>query len=118
MSFNLRDALNAIFTKTDYIVPKDYNQFAVNLFLSKYKGFIEIVDMLLIKQIPNKAHFKFLQKNLPYGWPRKTELPQKKEDKKIEYVIRFYECSRRDALDYLKYMKEDELKNIIEYYEE
>ena len=118
MSFNLKDALNGIFMKGDYNVPKDYNQYIINYYLSKYKSYIEIVDILLPLRLPNKAHFKFLQKHIPYGWPRKVEIKEPEKSIDEEYLMRFYECSRRDAKDYLKFISKEELDQIKDYYEE
>lgn len=118
MSFNLKLALDGLFMKADYVVGKDYSQFAVNRYLSKYKSYVEILQNILTLKLPNEAHYKYLKKNLPYGWPRKVELAKEESDPIIEYVMKFYDCSRRDAKDYIKYLSKEEIAEIKYYYEE
>ena len=42
---------------------------------------------------------------------------QEREEEIVEYVMKFYECSRLDAKDYLKFMSEEEQKSLRDYYE-
>ena len=119
MTFDLREALSGIFMKGKYEVPADYSQFAINQYLSKYKQYIKIVAQLQLLKLPNKAHFKFLQKNVGYGFPNKVDIDKTKIkiDPIVEYLMRYYECSRRDAKDYLLFIDEDEINEIREFYE-
>lgn len=117
MSFDLREALTAIFTKGKYEVAPGYSQFAINQYLSKYKQYIKLVEQLSTISLPDAAHFKFLQKNTNWGWPQKVDLPKVEADPIVEYLMRYYECSRRDAKEYLLFMDEDELDHIRTYYE-
>lgn len=117
MSFDLKSALSAIFLKGKYEVAPGYSQFAINQYLSKYKQYIKIVSQLQTLKLPDAAHFKFLQKNTNYGWPPKVNLDKVEEDPTIEYVMRYYKCSRRDAKDYLLFMDKEDLDEIKFYYE-
>ena len=117
MSFNLRDALSAIFTKTPYKVGPAYSQFAINQYLSKYKQYISLVAMISTLKLPDEAHFKYLQSNTGYGWPPKREIKADEVDPRIEYIMRYYKCSRRDAKDYLLFMDEEEIQSLVDFYE-
>ena len=118
MSFNLKDALNGLFMKVKYTVPADYNQFAVNMYLGKYKQYIPILEPILTLKLPNEAHFKYLQKKIGYGWPMKADPIKEEKDVRIEYLMRFYECSRLDAVSYLKFITKQQMDDIIDYYKE
>ena len=119
MSFNLREALNGIFMKGKYTVPKDYSQYAINMYLAKYRQYIPVLDQIMRLQLPNEAHFRFLQKKVGWGWPMKIKQDEEevKKDPYKDYVMRYYECSRLDAESYLKFMSENEKKALKDYYE-
>lgn len=117
MSFDLRQALNALFNKEKYSIPADYSQYGINMFLAKYRSYLPVLEPLMLLTLNNKAHFKYLQKKLPYGWPRKVEPVKIEKDPIQEYIMRTYECSRRDAQDYLKFMSEYDKDELKDYYE-
>lgn len=117
MKFNLAEALSAIFMKTKYEVGPDYSQYAIDLYLSKYKQYIGLVARLQLLKLPNAAHFKYLQKHTNFGWPHKVEIEREAPDPFIEYLIRYYNCSRRDAKDYLLYIDNDEKEFLKDYFE-
>ena len=117
MSFNLFEALKGILMKEKYTVDADYSQFAVNLYLSKYKQYILVLDKIMCLKLSNQAHFDYLKKNTGYGIPRKQEIVEKEVEPIIKYIMQFYECSRLDAKDYLMFMSEEEKANLKEYYE-
>lgn len=117
MSFDLRSALNGIFMKAKYTVDTDYNQFAINQYLSKYKQFMPVLTPILNLKIPNQAHFDYLAKSIGFGWPSKREI-KTVEEPLVKYVMQEYECSRLDARDYLMFMSDQEKSALIEYYSE
>ena len=117
MSFDLRSALNGIFMKAKYTVDADYNQFAINQYLSKYKQFMPVLTPILTLSIPNQAHFDYLAKSVGFGWPSKREIKVQEADPIIKYVMAYYECSRLDAQDYIMFMSKEERNSLIEYYE-
>lgn len=120
MSFNLKEALDGLFLKKKYEVPSDYSQYAVNMYLGKYRTFVPIVNTILVLTLPNKAHFEYLKRNVGFGWPTKVEDKKKNDSKEVpieEYVMKYYECSRLDAKDYLKFMDEHEISIIKKFYE-
>lgn len=118
MSFNLKEALDGLFLKKTYKVPSDYSQYAVNMYLGKYRTFVPIVQQILCLNLPNQAHFDYLKRHIGFGWPPKVDTPKKEEgDHLEEYLMRYYECSRLDAKDYLKFIDEHEKKMLKDYFE-
>ena len=117
MSFNLKAALDGILTKAKYDVTPDYSQFAVNSYLSKYRPYIPILNKIMCLSLPNKAHYDYLRKTIPYGWPAKWEMKIPEENPILKYIMTFYKCSRLDAKDYLMFMSTEEQADLIDYYE-
>lgn len=116
MSFNMLDALKGILTKEEYVVDREYNQFAINSYLGKYKQYIPILEQIMCLKLPNQAHYDYLRKMCGYGFPPKLEL-NIVEEPIYKYIMQFYECSRLDARDYAMFMSEQEKKDLVEYYE-
>ena len=117
MNFDIKEALDAIFYKKDYKPPDDYNQFAINQVLGRYKSYVPILSAILPLSLPNQAHFDYLKKMSGYGKPSYVELKPVEKDSMIKYVMSYYKCSRLDAKDYLMFMSEQEKQSIKEYYE-
>lgn len=118
MSFNLKLALDGILLKTQYKVPHDYSQFAINQYLSKYKCNIGVLEQIICLKLTNEAHFKYLQKLIPYGYKSKLQLEEPKPEPIMQIVMKKYECSRRDAREIIKYLSQEEQDDLLQYYEE
>lgn len=117
MSFDLREALNAIFMKEKYAVPADYSQFAINQYLAKYRQNIPILDKIMCLKLTNEAHFRYLKKKVGWGWPLKVANVEIKKDTLKECIMRYYDCSRLDAESYIKFMSKSEKESIEAFYE-
>lgn len=108
------DFLNSIsYTKedlNDHI--EDYNAFMINKGLSMYGDTILFAnEMNLYHQLPPKVQYLYLissiVKKKRYGkWPK----ADKNED--VDLISTYYNINRRKALDYLKFLTEQQKEEI------
>lgn len=98
-----------------------YNIYMIEQWLVKYQSYQQIlIEIGKYPLLSKKQHFLFLQSKLPKGLPRfLKEIDENKDKDKIQNMVqRFYKCSRKDSIDYMKFLDIIELSEIIGFYEE
>jgi hypothetical protein len=127
---NIFDFLNNIsyikdpklFEKLEDDEEKEYNIFMIQRYVSmekKYTSFISFIDKYVFNVLNKEQHYKLLMNTLPkkqqyFTYIKKTKKAEKKEEQLIECLVRKYECSKKDAMDYSKLLSTKEKKTVLE----
>lgn len=97
---------------------KEINPFMINRYLSMNLEYVDIVNY--VQSIPyerKESYYKIYSSILPKSklWLKyiKKGKGEKDKDEILGYVSRYYECSKREANDYLKILDKKELKEIL-----
>ena len=98
---------------------KTYNVFMINKFLSMNQGYLDIVNYVqkLNIQDKEKSYIVYCSK-IPKS--QKTYFPYIKTTKKpqdpelLGNISKYYECSNREASEYLELLSKDEVKDILD----
>lgn len=95
-----------------------YNIFLINKFLSMNRDYLEIVNFVQKLNIQDKEKSYLVYCSL-IPTSHRTYFPyvkSSKESKSVELVgsiSKYFECSNREATDYLDLLSTDEIKNIL-----
>lgn len=112
------DYIRSIVSKQRIEVGPDYTQFGLNLYFSKFRNCVLIIQDLQNKILTNEMHYDYLFNNIPYGFQKRLEFP--KEDKYKDTIIQnisdYYKIGLDEAETYLSLADIDEIEKIKEYY--
>jgi len=115
---NLLDFIKSIVTKTKVSSLEGYSQYALNLYFSKYRNCLFVINALNSQtKLTDKMHYDFLFENIPYGWQKKLEYDDIKTTKDDELIMKRYNVDCKRAKEYLKFITTDELIELRQYYE-
>lgn len=96
---------------------KLFNNYMVNKFLSMNPNYIEIVNY--VQGIPNLTSeklYKIYSDLIPQNKRTYSPFIKAKSEKMsdvVEYISKYYNCSLREANDYLELFNSDEIKTIL-----
>ncbi len=96
---------------------KIYNSFMINRFLSMNQDFVELVNY--IQWIPyekKESYYKIYLDLLPKKslWLNYIKSKTKNPNKDlVEILSNYFECSSREAKEYMKFISKDEIKEIL-----
>ena len=98
---------------------KTYNIFMINKFLSMNQGYLDIVNYVQKLNIQDKEKSYIVycslipksQKNY-FPYCKSTKKPQDPE--LLDNISKYYECSNREASEYLELLSKDEVEEILD----
>jgi len=113
----LLDYIKSIIEKKPIEIDNNYSQYGLNIYFSKFKNCLFIINELTKINISDAAHYKYLMKSIPMGWQRKIDLNKKnQEDPDLILISDFYNISLKESKTYKELMTSNELNKIREYY--
>ena len=103
---------------------KNFNVYIINKALSfnpNYLNIVNLVQKYSAGQITQKEIFKIYFSLLPtkfrfYKWIKDKN--EKKDKDKMEYLAIHFECSKKEAKDYLSILDKKTINNIIKNYKQ
>lgn len=116
--YNLLDYISSVVNKQRIEVEEGYSQFGMNVYFSKFKDCIFIVDSINKPNFTDEMHYEFLFENIPYGWQRKLTFEKEEVNKDIALIMKHFNVNKYLASDYMKFITTDEIKSLRKYYEE
>lgn len=116
--YNMLDYIRSIVDKSPIELDRGYSQYAMNIYFSKFKNCIFLIDALSNITLTDKQHYNYLLRVIPRGWQKKLEFPKltDKKQNEIDVIIKHYNVSKRDAEDYLFLIDKNELNILKEHY--
>lgn len=101
----------------DELGEKSYSAWMVNKGLSYFPDTIEYANhMNMMYHLDNKLQYEYL-KNIIRPRKRWSKWAKKKEDKNLEIIKSYYQCSDKKAIEYLKILTDKQIKAIKEHME-
>ena len=100
-------------------VDNAYEIYMINRYLSMIELFIPFIQMINIYDIDKRSHYNFLKDIIPkgmYQYNYVKRLVEKNIDTEIDYLCRYYEIGKREALQYIELMKPEQIKRIMDVY--
>lgn len=99
-------------------VKKAYVPYMINRYVSMCEPYVPLVNEINKYEIPTEIHHRYYQDMLPkrhvfFNYIKKTK-DVTLEDKK--YICAYYECSMRDADEYVRILTEEQLQEILSKY--
>lgn len=114
ISFNKENICKIEMEKTG-LFPKNYNQYLINMAFGNFPDTILFANEMNKKNIPDFIHYIFLFNVIP---KKKRFAKWYKEDNKkeecISSVMRYYGCSKKDAMSYMQILDKDTLNEIYD----
>lgn len=103
--------------KGEYLGDEGYNQYMINKYISMNEYYIELAHYVSKLSLTNKQHFdvykKFIpQRNVFLKYVGKKSSNEEKELQKI--IAKYFECSTKEAKDYIKILDKDSVVEILE----
>ena len=99
-------------SENDELAEKQYNAFMVNRGLSYFQDTIALAnEMNLRSDLDNKMQYEFLL-NLVRQRKRFSKWHKKDENKNIDLIAEYYNCSQRKAVEILSVLTEEQIDNI------
>lgn len=117
--YNMLDYIRSIVDKQPIELDKGYSQYALNIYFSKFKNCIPYLDNISRISLTDSQHYKYLMLVIPRGWQKKIEFNKKsdKKQKEIENLIKYFNINEKEAEEYFYLIDENEMKEIMEYYD-
>lgn len=115
---NLLDYIRSIVDKNPIELDKGYSQYALNVYFSKFKNCIYLINVLSKCKLTDKQHYDYLMSAIPRGWQKKIEFNKNTEAKQkdIEIIKEHYKINDILAKEYLLLIDSEELKELREDY--
>ena len=112
--YNMLDYIRSIVDKSPLELDRGYSQYALNIYFSKFKNCIFLINAISHMQLSDKIHYDYLMKVIPRGWQKKLDFPKltDKKQSEINVIMKHYNINEKDAQDYLFLMDKNEL-NIL-----
>ena len=118
--YNMLDYIRSIVDKSPLELDRGYSQYALNIYFSKFKNCIFLINAISHMQLSDKIHYDYLMKVIPSGWQKKLDFPKltDKKQSEINVIMKHYNINEKDAQDYLFLIDKNELNILKEYYED
>jgi hypothetical protein len=107
--------------KTDWIdqpwFTKNYSQYMINRFIGMNDIFLPLIDTLnQMSNLPDETHYNFLKNMLPkkkiyFKYISKNKI-DKKLQKHINNLMKFFEISETEAIEYIDFIPKESLNDI------
>ncbi len=117
---NIFDHLNNItLEKKDFKGEEGWNIYMINRYLSMSEGYVEIVNIVqknVFQRTPEQV-YNIYRDIIPKRkiWLQYIKSKSEKFDPELlGYVAQYYECSEREAKQYIPMLKNEQLKDILE----
>lgn len=113
------DYIRSIVDKQPIELDKGYSQYALNMYFSKFKNCVLLIDVIGSYNLTDSQHYRYLMEFIPRGWQKKIEFSKKseKKQKEIENLIKYFNINEKEAEEYFYLIDENEMKEIMEYYD-
>ena len=125
-SMELFDYLNNISTEKkeldfeDDEVNKNYLPYMINRWISTCDGYISLVNEINKYEVPKEIHHRFFMSTIPqrkqYWDYSKIKKLKDIDEKDIELICKYFECSKKEANQYLDILTKDQIKEIVDIY--
>jgi len=124
MAYTLFEALKDITDRkreldfTDDEVKRAYVPYMINRYVSMCEQYVPLVNEINKYEVPLETHHRYYQDMLPkrhvfFGYIKK-EKDLSLEDKK--YICKYFECSMRDAEEYVRILTADQITELLNKY--
>ena len=114
---SISDTKEALFELED--LEKKYPAFMLNRFLCASQDTLFFANIMSqLSHLPNELQYAFYY----YGISKKKRYFQysgkgkKDKTEEVESIVKYYNCSREQALDYQELLTEDQIAKIVEIY--
>jgi hypothetical protein len=98
---------------------KSYDPYIINRFISMCEFYTPLVNEINKYDVPKSIHYQYFFGALP---KRKTyfnyiKSKKDKDSEDIDCVMKYYECSKKDAIHYLTILTDDQVETIKKKFE-
>lgn len=120
--FDVLNAITANKTELDFRsdeVKKAYNNYMINRFISFCNMYVPIVNEVnKYPDLTKDIHYRFFKNTLPQRRQFFPYIKKKNEDRQedLEYIQKYFECSKKEAKLYLNTLPEKVVKEIVDLY--
>lgn len=98
---------------------KTYNVFMINKFLSMNQNYLDIVNYVQKLNIQDKeksyiVYCSMIPKSQKTYFPYIKTTKKSQDPELLDNISKYYECSNREASEYLELLSKDEVKDILD----